>query len=97
MAKITKADVEHVAALAHLSLDEPTKERLVKEMDAILEYMDKLNELDTSAIEPTMHALEMKNVYREDEVKPSLTRETALMNAPQCDEEYFLVPRILDV
>jgi aspartyl-tRNA(Asn)/glutamyl-tRNA(Gln) amidotransferase subunit C len=62
----------------------------------ILAYMEKLNELDTSNVEPMMHALPMTNVFREDEVQPSLDREAALMNAPKTDGEYFLVPRILD-
>jgi aspartyl-tRNA(Asn)/glutamyl-tRNA(Gln) amidotransferase subunit C len=97
MSKITKEDVEYVAALAQLSPDETTKERLVKEMGEILAYMDKLNELDTSDIEPTMHALAMTNVFREDAVRASLGREEALMNAPKSDGEYFLVPRILTV
>ena len=97
MGKITKKDVEYVAALAQLTPDEATKERLVREMDEILAYMDKLNELDTSEIEPTMHALAMTNVFREDVTAPSLSRETALMNAPRSDGEYFLVPRILDI
>ncbi len=96
MGKITKANVEYVASLAQLLLDEATKERLVKEMDAILVSMDKLNELDTGDIEPTMHALAMTNVFREDVVRPSLDREGALRNAPQTDGDYFLVPRILD-
>jgi aspartyl-tRNA(Asn)/glutamyl-tRNA(Gln) amidotransferase subunit C len=103
MASITKQDVEYVAALAQLSPDEATKERLVKEMGEILAYMDKLNELDTSDIEPTMHALAMTNVFRPDIAFPApgavgetLDRETALMNAPKSDGEYFLVPRILD-
>jgi len=96
MAKITKADVEYVAGLAQLDLDDATKERLVSEMGDILAYMDKLNELDTADVEPMLHVLEMTNVYREDEVRPSLDRDTALMNAPQTDGEYFLVPKILD-
>lgn len=96
MSKITRKDVEYVAGLAQLTLDEETKDRLVGEMGEILAYMDKLNELDTTGIEPTMHVLEMSNVFREDEVQPSLDRETALMNAPKTDGEYFLVPKILD-
>ena len=96
MAKIDKRDVEYIAALAQLTLDDGTKERLVGELSEILAYMDKLDKLDTSNVEPTMHALEMTNVYRDDEVRPSLDRETALMNAPKSDGEYFLVPRILD-
>ena len=96
MGKIGKADVEYVADLAQLSLDEATKARLVHELGAILDYMDKLNELDTSDVAPMMHVLEMTNVYRDDEVGASLDRGTALRNAPKSDEEYFLVPRILD-
>ncbi len=96
MANITKADVEYVASLAHLSPDEPTKERLVREMGEILGYIDKLNELDTDSIEPTMHALVMTNVLRDDVVAPSLPRDAALRNAPKSDDAYFLVPRILD-
>ncbi len=97
MAKITKKDVEYVAGLAQLTLDEATKERLVGELGDILAYMDKLNELDTSDVEPMMHVLDMSNVYRPDEVQPSLERDTALSNAPETDGEYFLVPQILDV
>jgi aspartyl-tRNA(Asn)/glutamyl-tRNA(Gln) amidotransferase subunit C len=96
MSNITKQDVEYVAGLAQLRLDEATKERLVQELGDILGYMDKLNELDTSDVEPTMHVLPMTNVYREDAVRPSLDRDAALMNAPKTDGEYFLVPRILD-
>lgn len=96
MSKITKQDVEYVAGLAQLRLDEATKERLVQELGEILGYMDKLDELDTSSVEPMMHVLPMTNVYREDVVGKSLDRETALMNAPKTDGEYFLVPKILD-
>lgn len=97
MANITKEDVAYVAFLAQLSPDAATQERLVRELGDILGYMDKLNELDTSGIEPTMHALGMTNVFRDDVVGPSLDRPDALMNAPRTDGEYFLVPRILDV
>lgn len=96
MGKVTKEDVEYIAGLARLSPDEETKEQLVAEMDKILSYMDKLNELDTSGVEPTMHAISMMNVYRDDEAGGSLDRDTALSNAPSSDGEYFLVPRILD-
>lgn len=96
MGKITREDVEYVAGLAQLSPDEATKERLVKEMGDILSYMDKLNELDTADIEPTLHALAMTNVFRDDVTAASLDRETALKNAPKSDGTYFLVPRILE-
>lgn len=96
MAQITLDDVDYVAGLAHLTLDEATKERLVGELGSILAYMDKLNALDTTGVEPMMHALDMTNVYREDEVIESLDREAALLNAPKTDGAYFLVPRILE-
>jgi len=96
MSRIGKAEVEHVAALAQLELDEAAKERLVHEMGDILTYMDQLNALDTSGVEPMMHALEMTNVFREDIVGESLPREEALRNAPSHDTEYFTVPKILE-
>ena len=96
MAKITTDDVEYVAGLAQLILDDDTKERLVQEMGNILSYMDKLNELDTDDVEPMLHVLDLHNVYREDVVGESLPRGVALSNAPSDDGEFFLVPRILD-
>lgn len=96
MSEITRKDVEYVAGLAQLSLDDDAKDRLAGELSAILGYMDKLGELDTSDVEPMMHVLEVSNVYREDVLSGSLDREEALRNAPKTDGEYFLVPRILD-
>lgn len=96
MGKITRQDVDYVAGLARLTLDDAARDRLVNELGDVLAYMDKLNELDTSDVEPMMHALEVSNVYREDAVQPSLPREEALANAPKTDGEYFLVPKILD-
>jgi aspartyl-tRNA(Asn)/glutamyl-tRNA(Gln) amidotransferase subunit C len=96
MGKITREDVDYVAGLARLTLDDAARDRLVNELGDVLSYMDKLNELDTSDVEPMMHALEVSNVYREDAVQPSLPREDALANAPKTDGEYFLVPKILD-
>lgn len=96
MSKITLKDVEYVAGLAQLELDDTAKERLVQEMGEILAYMDKLNALDTSGVEPMMHAMALTNVYREDVVGESLSREAALKNAPLHDDEYFLVPKILE-
>jgi aspartyl-tRNA(Asn)/glutamyl-tRNA(Gln) amidotransferase subunit C len=96
MSKITKQDVDYVAGLAQLRLDDAAKERLVREMGDILAYMDQLNELNTDGVEPMMHAMEMTNVFREDVVKPSLPREEALKNAPVHDGEYFIVPKILE-
>lgn len=96
MSKITEADVSYVAALAQLRLDDAARTRLVKEMGDILAYMDTLNALDTEGVEPMMHALEMTNVFREDEVGASLEHTAALKNAPVDDGSFFLVPKILD-
>lgn len=96
MARITLEDVEYVAGLAQLTLDDQAKQRLLKEMGEILAYVDKLNELDTDGIEPMMHVLDISNVFREDVVTGSLDRDAALRNAPKTDGAYFLVPRILD-
>ena len=96
MSKITQKDVEYVAGLAQLRLDDAAKEQMAREMDDILSYMDKLNELNTDNVEPMMHGMEMTNVFREDVIGASLPREEALKNAPVHDGEYFLVPRILE-
>lgn len=96
MSQITERDVEYIAGLAHLALDDASKQRLTRELGEILGYVAKLNELDTENVEPMMHALAMSNVFREDEVGPSLPHDTALRTAPAHDGNYFIVPRILD-
>ena len=96
LANLSKADVEYVAELAKLTLDDDAKERLVREMGEILSYMDQLNELDRAGIEPMVHVLDIVNVFRDDVVGESLTNEQALANAPASHDGYFLVPRILD-
>lgn len=96
MADIGIKDVEYVARLAQLTLDDDAKERLVKDLSSILNYMDKLNELDTTDVEPMLHVLDVSNVFRDDMVGESLSQEQALRNAPNSDGEFFLVPRILD-
>ena len=94
--KITIKEVEHVARLARLELTKEEKEQMRAQLDSILSYIEKLNELDTSAVEPTSHVLPMKNVFREDEVRPSLSQEEALANAPERQDLFFRVPRILE-
>ena len=94
--KITIEDVEYVARLARLALNQAEKERMRAQLDSILSYIDKLNELDTSAVEPTSHVLQMVNVFREDEVRPSLPQEEALANAPDRRDLFFRVPKILE-
>jgi aspartyl-tRNA(Asn)/glutamyl-tRNA(Gln) amidotransferase subunit C len=94
--KITMQEVEHVARLARLELTAEEKERMRAQLDSILSYIDTLNELDTTAVEPTSHVLPMTNVFREDEVTPSLPQEEVLANAPDRSDLFFRVPRILE-
>ena len=94
--KITRREVEHVARLARLGLSEEEIERMRAQLDAILNYVDKLNELGTRDVPPTSHAIPMTNVFREDAVRPCLSQEEALANAPDRAEAFFRVPRILE-
>lgn len=91
---ITIKDVEHVAKLARLKLTEEEKEKFTKQLDAIIEHMDKLNEVDTTGIEPMAHAIPSSNVMREDEVKQEFTRDEMLSNAPEEEDGFFKVPKI---
>jgi aspartyl-tRNA(Asn)/glutamyl-tRNA(Gln) amidotransferase subunit C len=94
--KISRDEVKHVANLARLRFDEGELEKFTDQLNAILTYIDKLNELDTSEVEPTYHVLDLVNVFREDQVQPSLPREAALANAPERADGFFQVPRIIE-
>jgi aspartyl-tRNA(Asn)/glutamyl-tRNA(Gln) amidotransferase subunit C len=96
VAKITRAEVEQVARLGRLELTEDEKERMTAQLDAILGYMEKLNALDTSQVEPTTTVIPMVSVMRDDVVRPSLDREEALANAPDRADAFFRVPRIIE-
>lgn len=93
--KISREEVRHVARLARLELAEAEEVRMTVQMNQILEYMDKLNELDTRNIPPTTHAIQLQNVFREDSAGPSIDRELALTNAPQSDGASFVVPKVI--
>jgi len=92
---LSEADVLKVASLSRLKLSESEVNTLRKQMGSVLTYIAMLDELDTDSIEPMAHAIEISNVFREDELRESLPREKALSNAPQTDGNYFLVPAIL--
>ena len=92
---ISTDEVRHVAKLARLQLAEEEVGPLTEQLDRILSYVAKLNELDTTGVTPTTHALSLQNAFREDLVTPSLAREEALANAPRHNGEAFVVPRIL--
>jgi aspartyl-tRNA(Asn)/glutamyl-tRNA(Gln) amidotransferase subunit C len=93
---IDQAQVRHVAKLARLELTDQEVAAFSTQLSAILEYVQKLNELDTTGLEPLAHCLAIHNVFREDQVKPSLPPQQVLANAPDRDEQFFRVPKILD-
>jgi aspartyl-tRNA(Asn)/glutamyl-tRNA(Gln) amidotransferase subunit C len=93
---IDKETVEKVAHLARLELAEDEKEVLIADMSKILDFMAKLNEIDTSGIEPLVYMTSSSNVVREDVVKQEITHEEALINAPKHDENYFLVAKVIE-
>lgn len=94
--KITRAQVERVAQLSRLALSKDELNALTSDMDAILGYVDKLNELDTDHIVPTAHAVPMENAFRDDVARPSLGTEKALQNAPEESDGCFLVPKVIE-
>lgn len=89
-------EIKHVAMLARLNLTEGEKELFSRQVGGIIKYIDKLNELDTSQVEPTAHVLPINNVFREDKQRDSLPKDKALQNAPRKDEDFYVVPRIID-
>lgn len=92
---ISEQEVRHVAHLARLQLTEEQLRQMTGQLDTILSYVDKLSELDTEGVEPTTHALAASNAFREDRVAPSIPRQEALANAPQHNDESFIVPRVI--
>jgi aspartyl-tRNA(Asn)/glutamyl-tRNA(Gln) amidotransferase subunit C len=95
--KITHEVVEYVAHLGRLELEPEEVELYTTQINSILEYMDQLNTLDTSTVEPMTHAIPMVNVLREDKVVDSLSTEASVGNAPARKESFFKVPPIIEV
>lgn len=93
---IFKEEIEHIASLARLYLSEEEKELFGSQLSSILDYIGKLNELDTKDIEPTSHVLPLSNVMRDDIPRPSIPRKDALMNAPDRTNKFFRVPKIIE-
>lgn len=92
---LSRAEVEKVSLLARLVLSDEELDRMTSQMGHILGYIDLLSELDTEKVEPMAHALDVVNVFRDDAVRPSLQRDSALANAPSRDDECYLVPAVL--
>jgi aspartyl-tRNA(Asn)/glutamyl-tRNA(Gln) amidotransferase subunit C len=96
MSRISVDQVKHVAHLARLAVTEEEANNFTKHLDAIIEYAELLNELDTENVELTTHVLDIKNVLREDEARQSLSQDEALKNAPDKKDGQFRVPSIIE-
>lgn len=93
---ISVKDVQYLALLARLQLSDDELKRFAPQLDEILDYVEKLKTAKTEGVPPTSHVLEMSNVFREDQSRPSLPTDDALKNAPDREGPFFKVPRILD-
>jgi aspartyl-tRNA(Asn)/glutamyl-tRNA(Gln) amidotransferase subunit C len=93
--KITKDEVLYVADLARLDLDEASINKFAGQIGNILDYVAKLNEVDTEGIPPTSHAISVTNVFREDRQRQHLDRERVLANAPEKEDGNFVVPKVV--
>lgn len=94
--KVTKETIEHVANLARLNISEAEKEKLTLDMENILSYVDKLNELDTSDVKPMEHVIPIQNVLREDVVTGSFERDKLLKSAPSHEDGCYKVPKVVE-
>ncbi|MDP1676349.1 MAG: Asp-tRNA(Asn)/Glu-tRNA(Gln) amidotransferase subunit GatC [Bacteroidota bacterium] len=92
---VTIKDVEHIAKLAKLEFSEAEKEKFTHQFNDILKYMEQLNSVDTTNIEPLAQVIELNNVFRDDIVKPSISTDEALKNAPDKTDEHFKVPKVI--
>ena len=93
--KITKDEVLYVADLARLNLDVEMIDKFAGQIGTILDYVDKLNEVDTEGVSPTSHAISLTNAFREDEQIDHLERDKALANAPEKEDGNFVVPKVV--
>lgn len=94
--KISKKDVLETAELARLEFNEEELEKFTHQLGDILEYIEDLNELDTQNVEPTSHVLELSTPLRKDKVEQLITAEEALQNAPEREDDFFVVPKVIE-
>ena len=94
--KISTDEVRHVADLARLKIDAGDLERFAGQLGVVLEYIESLKSVDTEGIVPTAHAVFTNNAFREDEEQGSLERDSALAGAPESEDGFFVVPKIIE-
>jgi aspartyl-tRNA(Asn)/glutamyl-tRNA(Gln) amidotransferase subunit C len=93
--EVNDALVDKLANLSRLQFDAPAKEAIKTDLQRMIQFVEKLNELDTTGVAPLLHMTEQVNILREDEVQGSVSREEALKNAPVHDEQFFKVPKVI--
>lgn len=93
--EVTDKLVDNLAHLSRLAFNEHDKQEIKKDLQKMIAFVDKLNELDTSNVKPLLHMSENVNMLREDDVRGSVSREEALLNAPEKNEKYFKVPKVI--
>ena len=93
---VTRKDVEYIAELARLKFKDEELESFTHQLNEILNYVEKLNELDTENVQPLSHPIENTNVFRDDKLVQSIPTEEALKNAPSSTEEFFKVPKVIN-
>ena len=93
--EVNDALVDKLAHLARLKFEASEKEEIKNDLQKMIAFVEKLNELDTSGVEPLLHMTDEINILREDEVKVSISRKEALKNAPQHNEQFFKVPKVI--
>ena len=94
--KVDKETVDKLSTLAKLEFNDEAKEGIIKDLNNMLAFVEKLNELDTEGVEPLVYMSDEVNVMRDDEVRVEITQDEALMNAPEKDSDYFRVHKVID-
>lgn len=93
--EVTDEMVKNLADLGRLSFNEREKQEIKKDLQRMISFVEKLNELDTAGVEPLLHMTDAVNVYRDDLVQGSMSKQEALQNAPSADDNYFRVPKVI--
>ena len=93
--EVNRAMVDNLAALSRLEFNESEKVLIQKDLERMIDFVDKLKELDVTGVEPLLHMSDAENILREDEVKGSVSRSEALKNAPETDGVFFKVPKVI--